>query len=113
MEYRPLCQACHKRPAAINYQKDGKIHFRKKCDGCARKKRPKKTNWQLAGYVKKKQCERCGFKSKYHQQFFVYHTDGNLKNVQHTNLRTICGNCQIEIAVTGLGWKQGDLIPDY
>jgi hypothetical protein len=29
------------------------------------------------------------------------------------NLKTICANCQYEIAREGLGWRQGDLTPDY
>jgi hypothetical protein len=44
---------------------------------------------------------------------FVYHIDGNLNNTALSNLKTVCANCQIEVAKEGLGWRQGDLVPDF
>ena len=110
---RPLCKSCHRRVVAINYVRNGRTHYRRRCEQCSRKRKPARARWQQAGYKKKPHCEKCGFKSRWQQQFFVYHTDGNLNNVDLTNLRTVCANCQIEIAITGLGWAQGDLVPDF
>ena len=105
-----------KNPAAVNYIKDSVYHFRSKCDNCVRKKRnakPKQSAWAISGYKKKPQCEKCGFYAEYHEQLSVYHIDGNLKNTNIFNLKTICLNCQVAVARQGLGWKQGDLIPDF
>jgi hypothetical protein len=116
MQYRPLCSACNKKPAAVNYRKDNKIYYRSRCDGCIRKKKnipAPKPGWLKTGYKKKTQCERCGFKAKYKEQMFVYHIDGNLNNTALSNLKTVCANCQIEVAKEGLGWRQGDLVPDF
>lgn len=115
MQYRPLCKLCNAKPAAINYFRNGIPHFRKSCDSCSRKKKkqkPPKPSWVIAGYKKKPHCEKCGFRAKYANQLFVYFIDGNLSNTSWTNLRTICANCQIAVAREGLGWRQGDLIPD-
>jgi len=71
-----------------------------------------KPNWVKTGYRKKPHCEKCGFKAKYKEQLFVYHIDGNLNNTSTFNLKTVCANCQYEIAHDGLGWVQGDLVPD-
>ena len=116
MEYRPICQICGRKPAAINYKMHGKIYFRKRCDSCIRKKRnlpSPKPRWLLEGYKKKPHCEKCGFKARYKAQLFVYHIDGDLNNTKLSNLKTICANCQYEISQEGLGWRQGDLVPDY
>jgi len=111
---RPLC-ICGFRPAAINYVKNGKIYYRKKCERCL-----KHNNvavgiplWKQRGYLKKKLCEKCGYKSQYDEQFNVYHIDGNLKNCKISNLKTICANCQRILHKEGIKWKQGDLIPDF
>lgn len=115
MKYRPLCVICNKKPAAVNYRLNDVTYFRKRCDSCIRKKQGVKgpvSNWITAGYKKKPQCEKCGFRAQYKEQLFVYHVDGNMNNVQYGNLRTVCANCQIEISKNRLGWIQGDLIPD-
>lgn len=115
MHYRPLCIVCNKKPAAVNYCRNNTTHYRKRCDSCIRKKKfapVPKPRWLERGYKKKTICERCGFQSKYKEQLFVYHIDGNLNNTAQSNLKTICANCQIEIAKSKLGWVQGDLIPD-
>lgn len=64
-------------------------------------------------YKKKLKCDRCGFASKYLDQFDIYHIDGNLKNFRFTNLKTVCANCQRLLHNVGLSWKQGDLTPDH
>lgn len=38
--------------------------------------------------------------------------DGNLRNTVHTNLKTVCANCQRLSSVRRLGWRVGDLIAD-
>jgi len=116
MQKRSLCVACGKKPAAVNYKRNNKTYYRSRCDSCIRKKFKKvapKPSWIKAGYRKKVTCEKCGFKARYKEQLFVYYVDGNLNNNHQLNLKTICANCQYEIAKEGLGWAQGDLIPDY
>jgi hypothetical protein len=116
MEYRKICEICGKKPVAVNYKMHGKIYYRSRCDTCIRKKKSKqaaKPRWLSDGYKKKPHCEKCGFKAKLKEQLFVYHIDGDLNNTKPLNLKTICANCQYEIAREGLGWRQGDLVPDY
>ena len=113
---RPLCPACQQRLCAINYHKDGIAHYRSRCEYCIKKRRKIKVpepRWKSGGYKKKPACDKCGFRAKYPAQLLVYHMDGNLNNNVVTNLKTICANCQYEVAQEGLGWRQGDLIPDY
>ena len=116
IEYRKICEICGKKPVAVNYKMHGRVYYRTRCDTCIRKKKNKpasKPRWLLEGYKKKLHCEKCGFKAKYKEQLFVYYVDGNFNNNSTLNLRTICANCQYEIAREGLGWRQGDLVPDY
>jgi hypothetical protein len=110
---RPLCK-CGQRPAAINYKKNGKTYFRKLCEVCLKHGlNHGKPLWQQRGYVKKNECEKCGFKSKHEEQFNVFHLDGDLNNCRPTNLKTICANCQRIIQKIDGRWKQGDLRPDF
>lgn len=112
---RPLCAACNGNPAAINYRSGDKIRYRKVCASCARKgKRGKEIPaWVRAGYKKKLMCERCNFKVKLASQIFVFHLDGNLKNNDWTNLRSVCANCRIELNNTKTTWRESPLIADY
>ena len=110
---RPLCD-CKLRPAAINYKKAGKTYYRKKCETCLRNgSKHGVPKWKQRGYTKKDSCEKCGFKSKHHEQFNVYNIDGNLENCSILNLKTICANCQRIMQKQGVRWKQGDLLPDF
>ena len=52
------------------------------------------------------------FKSKFSEQFNVFHVDGNLNNSRPINLKTICANCARVLHKEGIRWKQGDLVPD-
>ena len=111
---RPLCINCRQNPAAINYYKDNKLYYRKKCESCVRYggKGKQPPRWKLHGYEKKLFCEKCGFKSSYQEQFDVYHLDGDLNNCRPSNLKTICANCQRLVQKEGHRWRQGGLIPD-
>ena len=111
---RPLC-LCGQRPAAVNYHKEGKTYYRKKCEVCLRyggvgKGLPK---WFQDGYRMKPLCDKCGFKSKFREQFNVFHVDGNLNNSRPANLKTVCANCQRVLQKEGVQWRQGDLRPDF
>lgn len=110
---RPLCK-CKRRPAAINYKKGSKVYYRSLCETCLKNGLGAGIpRWQKFGYTKKNICEKCGFKSKHHEQFDVYHIDGNLNNSRPANLKTVCANCQRIIQKEGVKWKQGDLIADF
>ena len=113
---RPLCR-CGMRPVAVNYYKKGVPHYRTQCDKCIRQDKKLETTshteWKASGYTKKPQCERCGFKAQHRIQLDVYHQDGNRKNNDWKNLKTVCANCHRILYITGKGWKQGDLIPDF
>lgn len=105
---------CGFKPAAINYKKDGRTYYRSKCEACLRHGgvahgMPK---WYTDGYRQKEHCEKCGHKSKYKEQFNVFHIDGNLTNSRPSNLKTICANCQRVLHKEGVQWRQGDLVPD-
>ena len=112
---RPICPACNQRPCAINYHRDGVPHYRARCDSCNRKGRGLKTrkpSWESAGYKKKMQCDRCGFKARYSAQTLVYHVDGNLANCDIKNLKTVCRNCEVDLSKSDSIWRPGDLQPD-
>jgi hypothetical protein len=109
---RPLCKSCGERPCAVNYYKGEKVFYRTKCDTCSRGSTPKKPRWAQHGYVKKAHCDKCAYKSKYLEQFNVFHIDGNLNNCRPQNLKTVCANCQRTLHQEGIRWRQGDLVPD-
>ena len=112
---KPLCRSCGKRPKALNYMKDGNPHYRSMCVSCIRKgkkARPSVLSWILANYKKKERCEKCGFKAKFDEQLFVYYIDGNKRNNAHSNLKTVCANCSIELDKKPNGWVPSDLTPD-
>jgi rRNA maturation protein Nop10 len=116
MEQRKICPYCNLNYVAVNYHKNGKIHYRSKCDKCAKKKATKfmPPGWMRSGYKLKDKCEKCGFKLKYPEQSSVFYIDGNLTNNDRYNLKTVCANCAIELAHSSLGWKQGGSIkPDF
>lgn len=113
---RPICKECNKNPCAINYIKNSKKHYRSICNECGKKKNKKKPNvplWDKAGYKKKTNCDICGFKSIYPTQMTVFYIDGNLKNTQFSNLRTVCLNCVEVVKRKEITWKRGDLQVDY
>lgn len=109
---RDLCCVCKQRPVAINYYKKDKPFYRTKCDHCAKGRGEGEPLWQKAGYKKKTICDKCGFTSRYSEQFSVYYVDGNPQNCRYTNLKTVCANCQSILYKFKLPWRQGDLVPD-
>lgn len=113
---RPKCTKCKKKPAAINYKRNDKTHYRKHCRNClnAVKKQNELTTQLLSksGYIKKKSCDRCNFNSKHHTQLKIVYLDGNKSNVGRDNLRTYCLNCLAEISAIPQN-KKFDLVPDY
>lgn len=116
MKNRNLCPACNQRPVAINYHRGETTYYRKTCDVChrlGRKIRPKNPSWQRSGYKKKPHCEKCGFKAKLPSQLGVFYVDGNLRNSEWSNLKTICLNCQQEIYKMNLAWRQDPIQPDF
>jgi hypothetical protein len=112
---RPICPTCNARPVAVNRHVGEKIYYRKQCDACLRigiKLRPLPPAWAKTGYKKKERCEQCSFKAKSVNQLFVFHIDGNLKNTNWANLKTICANCQIEL-INRVAWKPAPIVPDF
>jgi len=112
---RPLCKACNRNLAAVNYIKKEVVHYRTRCDSCIRKNRHEKVatpRWVLSGYQKKMICDRCGFRAKSGGQILVYHLDGNLSNSNLLNLKSVCLNCSVEVIRLDLPWKVGDLSED-
>ena len=109
---RPLCM-CGYRPAAINYIKNNKTYYRKKCEACLKYGLgygiPK---WYRDGYRQKLICDKCGFKGKHDEQFNVFHIDGNLNNSETRNLKSICQNCSVTLQFKDSIWQRGDLEPD-
>lgn len=110
---RDLCKQCNKRPVAVNYHKEGRTFYRSKCDHCSKNRNKEKPLWSLTGYKKSLSCDKCGFSSKYSEQFDVFYVDGNPKNCRHINLKTVCANCQRILHKLKLPWRQGDLKPDF
>ena len=117
IQIRPLCVECKSKPRAYAYKKGNKIYWRRLCDTCNRKKTKKKvggvTALQRSGYRRKSKCELCGFKARNQLQLDVLFVDGNLRNTNNTNLKTVCANCRTVLSKEGVKWKQGDLVADY
>lgn len=115
MNQRPICTTCNKNHCAINYHRNGIIHYRSICDECGRKTKklkPRKNLWTSGPYKKKATCDLCGFRSILQTQITVFHIDGNLENVAISNLRSICLNCVEVVKKKEVNWKRGDLKVD-
>jgi hypothetical protein len=114
---RPTCLACNQNPSAINYVINGRYHFRRMCDSCIRKGKklkPVPPAWFRSGYRKKIVCEKCGYRAKFpEKQMTVFHLDGNLRNTDSINLKTVCLNCRVEVSASKLPWRESTIIPDF
>lgn len=107
---RPVCEICGQRPKAVNYRKDDKVYYRRRCEQCLKLHKPVKPLWVDSGYKVKRFCEACGFKPVLRSQVTVFYVDGDLTNIHSSNLKTVCLNCNAELISTG--WRRGDLTPD-
>jgi hypothetical protein len=115
-QMRPICKTCNILPCAHNYKRDGVQYYRSYCEGCRRKSLklpPQRPKWQSAGYNKRIQCDYCGYRALYSSQITVFHINGDLNDVAHTNLRSICLNCVEIIKRKEVNWRRGDLKIDY
>lgn len=110
---RNLCKKCGIRPVAINYHRGDRIFYRSRCDHCAKSRKNERPKWANTGYKKRDTCDRCGFNSKYSDQFDVFYIDGNPNNCSYTNLKTVCANCQRILYKFKLPWRRDDLTPDF
>jgi len=109
---RKICSKCSKRQVAINYRKDEKIFYRTVCDTCAKNRKTGVSLWEKSGYKKKNLCDKCSYSSIHTEQFDVFHVDGNLLNSRHSNLKTVCANCQRILTKELFKWKRGNIKPD-
>ena len=109
---RKLCSKCEQKPVAINYYKESQVFYRTLCDTCSKKRSPGMPAWRRSGYKIKLICDRCNFSSKHQEQFNVFHIDGDLLNVRHSNLKTVCANCQRILNKENIRWKKSTIIPD-
>ena len=116
-KHRPVCTICKNRKVAINRYFNGQVYYRKMCDVCRRagkNVKPQPPLWMKSGYKLKQKCDKCGFTaSNPKTQMRVYHIDGNLKNNDWINLKSICLNCQAALQDSKTTWKPADLVADY
>ena len=111
---RPLCSCGN--PVAVNYIKNKKTYYRKKCDSCIRNSQSSTITtpaWQRAGYQKNSNCEMCGFNAQHPYQLDVFYIDSDMNNNNVSNLKTVCANCNRLMHAKKKGWRQGDLTADY
>ena len=117
MEERGLCPICTQRPVAINYIRGTKTHYRRVCSICShrgKKLKPQPPLWYQTGYRKKPTCDRCGFKAELvDDQMMVWHVDGDLRNNDRSNLKTVCLNCRPLVLKSRLPWKPAVLVTDF
>jgi hypothetical protein len=88
---RPFCKQCKSALAKANgITKNGFKKWHKYCSGCAKAAYNPKYGYLLH---KKSQCEACGFTAVDKCQLDVVYRDGNKKNKDKSNIKTICANC--------------------
>lgn len=88
---RPMCEQCKVSLAKPNGKsKHGFTKWHKYCASCA-----KATYNSKSGYLlnKKNKCEKCGFVPEDKCQLDIVYKDGNKKNKDKSNMRTLCANC--------------------
>ena len=89
--YRPLCNNCKVSLAKPNgVSKHGFKKWHKYCASCAKAAYNSKSGYLLH---KKNKCEKCGFIPEDKCQLDVIYKDGNKKNKEKSNIKTICANC--------------------
>lgn len=121
---RPTCSTenCNNPCKYNGYKKDGSRKFYKLCSSCCKRKYndkwiPKKNPsgfntgvqepWttKYGGYVKKCECEYCGFVPLHRCQLDVDHINGDKKDNRESNLQTLCANCHRLKTLVNEDWK--------
>ena len=88
---RPMCQQCNVSLAKPNgVSKHGFNQWHKYCASCAKAAYNSRFGYLLH---KKNKCEKCGFVPEDKCQLDVTYKDGNKKNKDKSNLKTLCANC--------------------
>lgn len=88
---RPFCQHCKTALAKQNgISKHGFKKWHKYCSTCNKMLYNSKYGYLLN---KKNKCEKCGFIPEDRCQLDVIYKDGNKKNKDKSNLKTLCSNC--------------------
>ena len=88
---RPFCKLCKSALAKANGVTKNKFKkWHKYCSGCAKAAYNPKYGYLLH---KKPQCEACGFIAADKCQLDVVYRDGNKKNKDKSNIKTLCANC--------------------
>lgn len=88
---RPLCEHCKISLAKPNGKsKHGFTKWHKYCVACAKSAYNSKFGYLLH---KKNTCEQCNFIPEDACQLDVVYKDGNKKNKDKSNLKTLCANC--------------------
>jgi hypothetical protein len=88
---RPLCDNCKTSLAKQNgTSKHGFKKWHKYCSTCAKAAYDEKFGFLLN---KKNKCEKCGFIPEDKCQLDIIYKDGNNKNKEKSNMRTLCANC--------------------
>lgn len=88
---RPLCENCKSSLAKPNgVSKHGFKKWHKYCSTCAKAAYDEKFGFLLH---KKNKCEKCGFVPEDKCQLDITYKDGNKKNKEKSNMRTLCANC--------------------
>lgn len=88
---RPFCQHCKIALAKSNgISKHGFKKWHKYCSSCAKAAYNSKFGYLLS---KKNKCEKCGFSPEDKCQLDITYKDGNSKNKERSNMKTLCANC--------------------
>ena len=89
--HRPLCENCKVSLAKPNGKsKHGFTKWHKYCTSCAKSLYDPKFGHRLH---KKHKCDKCGFEPQDECQLDIVFKDGNKKNKEKSNIRTLCANC--------------------
>ena len=89
--HRPFCSNCHinlSKPNGVS--KHGFNMWHKYCVECSKAAYNPKNGYLL---YKKNKCEKCSFVPEDKCQLDVVYKDGNKKNKDKSNLKTLCANC--------------------
>lgn len=101
---RPKCQCGNLRKKGIKSKTTGDQLYSSYCSPCLRKMHKQGVYGKNGGVArvltrnitrefKKRHCECCGFIPVHTCQLDVDHIDGNHKNNEASNLKTLCANC--------------------